>query len=201
MSEEKKIEEVTIEEKKEDSIEPKKKTKKGSNSGKKKGRKLKRRLKELILKTVLLIVGIILLTTVFFSVHLNRGNGMYPSLRDGDLVITYRLTRTYMSDHVWAYKYDGETYFGRIVGVPGDVIDMTGDGYYRINGNVPFEDQFYETNPSSGQGVKYPYTVPEGSVFLLGDYRLQTDDSRNFGAIPTEDLIGEVVLTFRRRGF
>ena len=201
MSEEKKIAEVTIEEKKEDSIEPKKKTKKGSNSGKKKGRKLKRRLKELILKTVLLIVGIILLTTVFFSVHLVRGNDMYPSLRDGDLVITYRLTRTYMSDHVWAYKYEGETYFGRIIGVSGDKLEMGEDGYYTVNGSVPYEDHFYDTLPINSSSIEYPIIVPENTVFILGDYRIQANDSRVFGPIPTNDLIGEVVLQFRRRGF
>lgn len=201
MSEEKKIEEVTIEPSKEESIEPKKKTNKGSNDEKKKKKRLKKRIIRLISKTLILIVGIILLVTVFFSVHLVRGNGMYPSLRDGDLVITYRLVNQYMSDHVWAYKYEGETYFGRIVGVQGDVIEMTGDGYYRINGNVPYEDQFYDTQPSTAKGIQYPYTVPSDHVFLLGDYRLQAEDSRVFGAIPTKDLIGEIVLQFRRRGF
>ena len=181
------------------------KTKKSSNSGKKKKKKkkqtFKKRLQELLLKVGALIVGITLLVTVFFSVSVIHGNDMYPGLRDGDLVITYRLVNTYMSDHVWAYKYDGRTYFGRIVGVPGDVIEMTGDGYYRINGNVPYEDQFYETDPITGQGITFPYTVPQDSVFLLGDYRIQTEDSRIFGAVSTKDLIGEVVLVFRRRGF
>lgn len=180
-------------------------TKKKSNSGKKKKKKKKRttkqRIQELLIKIGILIVGITVLVTVFFSVNVIHGNDMYPSLRDGDLVITYRLVNNYMADHVWAYKYEGETYFGRIVGVSGDVIDMSGDGYYKINGNVPYEDQFYATDPVTGQGIKYPYKVPEGTVFILGDYRIQTEDSRSFGAISTKDLIGEVVLTFRRRGF
>ena len=199
-------EEPKVEKPKEESS-TEEKPKKGSNSGKNKNQKkrkkrtTKQRIQELLIKTGILIVGIVILVTVFFSVNVIHGNDMYPSLRDGDLVITYRLVNNYMADHVWAYEYDGETHFGRIVGVAGDVIDMTGDGYYKINGNVPYEDQFYGTNPEIGTGINFPYTVPADSVFLLGDYRIQTEDSRVFGAISTKDLIGEVVLIFRRRGF
>lgn len=167
----------------------------------KKKRRLKKRTQELIIKTVVLIAGIIILVTLVFGVHVVHDNNMYPSLRDGDLVITYRLVNVYMSDHVFAYKHDGRVYFGRIVGVAGDVIDMTSDGYYKVNGNVPYEDHFYDTLSSSSKEITYPYKVPEKSVFILGDYRLQTEDSRSFGAIPIRDLEGEVALTLRRRGF
>ena len=85
----------------------------GSTDEKKK-RRYKKRLKGLIIKVIVLIVGITLLLTVFFSVHLIHGNDMYPSLRDGDLVITYRLVNTYMADHVFEYKVDGQRYYGRI---------------------------------------------------------------------------------------
>lgn len=203
MSEIDKANEISVEEKKEEikeTIEKKKKPKKGVNDEKKKKR-FQRRLKELIIKTLVLIVGIILLLTVFFSVHVNHGNDMYPSIRDGDLVITYRLVNTYMADHVFEYKVDGQRYYGRIVGVAGDRIEFDGNGYYKINGNVPYEDQFYETMADNSSGIKYPYVVPEDSVFILSDYRIQSEDSRVFGAIPIKDLVGEVVLQFRRRGF
>ena len=172
----------------------------GSNEEKKK-RRYKKRLQELIIKTVVLIVGIVLLTTVFFSIHVMHGNDMYPSIRDGDLVITYRLVNTYMADHVFEYKQDGITHFGRIVGVAGDRIEFDGNGYYKINGNVPAEDQFYITEEVKSSGIKFPYTVPDDCVFILSDYRIQSEDSRVFGGIPIKDLVGEVVLVFRRRGF
>ena len=181
-------------------IKKKKKNKTGTTDEKKKKRQ-QRRLKELIIKVVVLIVGITLLLTVFFSLHVIHGNEMYPSLRDGDLVITYRLVRTYMSDHVFEYKVDGQRYYGRIVAVAGDKIEFDGNGYYKVNGNVPYEDQFYQTLPNNSGGIKFPYVVPEDSVFILADYRIQSQDSRVFGAIPTKELVGEVVLQLRRRGF
>ena len=125
-------------------------TKQNNVSGdEKKKRRFQRRLKELIIKSIILVVGIILLTTVFFSIHVIHGNDMYPSLRDGDLVISYRLVNTYMADHVFEYKVDGQRYYGRIVAVAGDKIEFDGSGYYRINGNTPYEDQFYQTLPDS----------------------------------------------------
>ena len=172
----------------------------GSTDEKKK-RRFKRRLKELIIKTSILIVGIVLLLTVVFSIHIMRGDDMYPSIRDGDLVITYRLVNTYMSGHVFEYKVDGQRHYGRIVGVSGDRITFDGKGYYKINGNTPYEDQFYQTLPDTSSGIKFPYVVPQDCVFILSDYRLQSEDSRVFGAIPIKDLVGEVVLQFRRRGF
>ena len=176
-------------------------TSKNVSSEEKKKRRFKKRLQELIIKTLILIVGIVLLLTVFFSIHIIRGNDMYPSLRDGDLVITYRLVNIYMADHVFEYKVDGQRHYGRIVGVAGDRIEFDGKGYYKVNGNVPYEDQFYKTEEISSSGIKFPYKVPEDSVFILSDYRIQSEDSRVFGAIPIKDLVGEVVLQFRRRGF
>jgi len=197
MSEIKKADEVSVEVKE---PETKKKPKKVVSDEKKK-RRFQRRLRELVIKVVVLIVGITLLLTVFFSVHVIHGNDMYPSIRDGDLIISYRLVNTYMAGHVFEYKVDGQRYYGRIVAVAGDRIEFDGDGYYKINGGTPYEDQFYPTLADSSSGIKYPYTVPEDSVFILSDYRIQSDDSRVFGAIPIKDLVGEVVLQFRRRGF
>ena len=167
----------------------------------KKKKRQQRRLKELIIKTIILIVGVVLLLSVVFSVHVMHGNEMYPSIRDGDLVISLRLVRTYMADHVFEYKYDGQTHYGRIVAIAGDRIEFDGNGYYKINGSTPSEDQFYQTLPDNSSGIVFPYIVPEDSVFILSDYRIQSEDSRVFGAIPIKDLVGEVVLQFRRRGF
>lgn len=171
------------------------------NDETKKKRRLKRRVRELLIKTIVLIVGIYILLTFVFGIHIVHDNNMFPSIRDGDLVITYRLVNRYATDHVFAYEYEGKTYFGRIVGVGGDVISISDDGVYTVNGNVPYEDQFYPTNRAESSNVTYPYTVPYDAVFILEDYRLQTKDSRSFGAIPIKALKGEVALTLRRRGF
>ena len=51
-----------------------------------------------------------------------------------------------------------------------------------------------------GETLTYPYRVAGDSVFVLGDYRTQTEDSRNFGSIPLDDVEGKVITYLRRRG-
>lgn len=50
------------------------------------------------------------------------------------------------------------------------------------------------------EGLEYPYRVPEGHVFVLGDYRTNATDSRDFGPIPMKQVEGKVITILRRRG-
>ncbi len=144
-------------------------------------------------------VAALLLHFVFgiFAVHTND---MYPAVRDGDLCITYRLS-AYGYDQIIAYHHQGRTYFGRVVGLPGDVIDMDEEGNYTVNGNAPFETVYYETKSVQGSPVNYPYTVGEDELFVLCDLRDNGADSRSFGGIKTGDTDGGIVLLLRRRSW
>jgi signal peptidase I len=64
---------------------------------------------------------------------------------------------------------------------------------------VQEEEIFYPTEPQEGD-VTYPYTVDEGSYFVLCDYRTISFDSRTYGAISKKDLDGKVITLLRRRG-
>ena len=55
----------------------------------------------------------------------------------------------------------------------------------------------YPTYPK--EGMEYPYRVPEGHIFVMGDYRTQTEDSRDFGSIPMEQVEGKLITILRRR--
>ena len=125
---------------------------------------------------------------------------MHPMVRDGDLVITYRLQKPYINAAVM-YAHDGDTTVGRVVAMEGSVVNITKDGGFTVNGNAPVEEVFYPTFPAEGSEVQYPYTVPQGKVFILNDFREDTKDSRSFGAVDTGDLKGTLLLTLRRRGF
>lgn len=127
-------------------------------------------------------------------------NDMYPALRDGDLVITYRL-QPFLYGNVVSYEHKGQRYLARIVGLPGDEVDIDTEGHYSINGNMPYETVYYETRSPEDSPVTYPYTVREGEIFVLNDMRDVMKDSREFGAIREEDVDGSVALLLRRRGW
>ena len=118
-------------------------------------------------------------------------------IKDGDLVITYRLSELNAGEEI-CYKQDGKVKFGRIVAKAGDEIDIN-DSYVKVNGYGVTEDVVYPTT-SEGALVSFPYVVKEGSVFVLNDFRNDIEDSRTYGAVSLDDCEGKVVLVLRRRG-
>ena len=151
-------------------------------------------------KIAITILIIFLLLQFVIGIHFYYGNNMNPALKDGSLVITYKLDKNIYSDLVVYYEYDSIKQFGRICGVPGDIINITEEGKYTINGNIPLENIFYNTFPNT-DGIIYPYTVPEGSYFIMNDYRENTSDSRKFGAVPIKNIEGQEYIEIQRRGF
>ena len=66
-----------------------------------------------------------------------------------------------------------------------------------VNGAVQSGEILYPTYAKDA--LEYPYTVPEGCFFVLGDYRTQSEDSRDFGPVPLEDVQAKVITLLRRR--
>lgn len=137
------------------------------------------------------------LLTYVGGVYMCHDNKAYPMIKDGDLVITYRLDELRQGD-VIAYRHDETVRFGRIVALQGDTVDISGE-YVSVNGYGIYEDTVYPTT-AEGSSVAYPYTVPPDHVFVLNDYRSDISDSRTYGAIPMEDSFGKAVFVMRRRG-
>ncbi len=125
------------------------------------------------------------------------GNIMFPAIKDGDLVIGYRLDRKYDRNDVVVYAMDGERSIGRIVGLPGDVININQSGNLIVNGTNAGLDDLYPTY--AGEELEYPYRVPEDSVFILGDYRTRCQDSRHFGAVKISTIKAKAITVLRRR--
>lgn len=127
-----------------------------------------------------------------------EGNEMFPAVKDGDLLIANRLASDYEKDDVVIYTQNGETKVGRIVAVGGDVVTLDDGGSLIVNGTVQSGDIVYQTYAL--EGLEYPYSVPEGTVFILGDYRTNAEDSRTFGPVAEENILGRVMTLLRRRG-
>ena len=174
-------------------------------SSKKKTAKSKKRKKktakdfaiEFFIKVGITALAVALLLIFVVGIHVNHGNSAYPMIKDGDLVITYKLDKGQNGVEI-AYKINGEVKFGRIVAKEGDVVNITDSGLL-VNDYGILEDVVYPTT-SEGATISFPYIVPQGTVFVLNDYRADAGDSRTYGAIPLSDVEGEVVLILRRRG-
>ena len=154
----------------------------------------------LMIKIAAIALAVWLVLAFAIGITINYGNNMHPAVNDGDLVITLKLQRPYLNAAV-LYRHDGKTHTGRVVGLPGNVIDISGKGELLVNGAIASEDVYYPTKKAENSKVTYPYTVEEGKAFILNDYREDTDDSRAFGAVDLSEIDGPLILSLRRRGF
>jgi signal peptidase I len=151
-------------------------------------------------KLGLTVLALWAIFTFVFGIRQVNGETMYPRLRDGDLILYYRLEQEYHIDDVVAFQTDdGVKRLGRIVAQGGDVVDLNADGLLVVNGNVQEEEVFYITE-AMGSEITYPYTVEADSYFVLCDFRTASIDSRSFGAVPKKNLDGKVITLLRRRG-
>lgn len=151
-----------------------------------------------ILPIATAFVVVLLVFYVFFTATRVEGDSMLPSLRTEDRVL---ITRDYeqpaRSDVIVVDVTDGNggtaRVVKRVVGTPGDVVEIRDDVAY-VNG-AP--ESGYETVRLVGFGMSLaPYRVPEGTVYVMGDNRPVSADSRMIGAVPLSAVQGRVVAIF-----
>ena len=145
---------------------------------------------------LIVAVGWLLFTQVFLIVQA-PDNEMFPAVEAGDLLIGYRLEQNLEKEDVVVYEAGGKTHVGRILGCETDVITMDDTGTLLVNGTAQTGEIAFPTYAK--EGITYPYTVPEDSVFILGDYRTHAKDSREFGPISIENVKAKENTIQRRR--
>ena len=145
---------------------------------------------------ILASIGVLLFTQVFLIARV-KGNEMFPAVKDGDLVLAFRLQQNYEKNDLISYKNDGRR-IGRVIAQENDSVKMDDSGQLLVNAAIQSGEIMYPSYPRDT--LEYPYEVPEGHVFVLGDYRTQAKDSRDFGAIPKKEIEGKVITILRRRG-
>lgn len=151
----------------------------------------------LLLRILALAVCLWLIFSRVFLVMQASGNEMFPAVKDGDLLIGFRIQKEYLKNDVVIYEAEGKRKVGRILGKENDMIVIDENGSLFVNGTPQGNEILFPTYPKTK--LDYPYQVPEGCVFLLGDYRTQSKDSRDFGCVERADVKAKVLTLFRRR--
>jgi signal peptidase I len=168
------------------------------SSGKKQEATLIADLLRLLLRLAMIAVTLLLLFGKVFLLCQMKGTDMFPAVKDGDLMLAYRLQKDYRKNDVVIYEAEGVRRTGRVVAREGDRVLITGDGTLRVNGTVLRGEILYPTESRSGG--EETYTVPRKSVFILGDYRTEARDSRDFGPVAVKQVKGKLITILRRRG-
>ncbi|HLR62895.1 MAG TPA: signal peptidase I [Lentibacillus sp.] len=155
-----------------------------------------------------LVLAIIFRSNLFASYIVN-GESMEPTLYDGNLLmvnkVVYNLTDIERFDIVVFHADEQDDYVKRVVGLPGDEIVYKDDKLY-INGEYieePFLKRFRKmsdkepyTKDFTLEGVTGKTEVPEGKLFVMGDNRGESLDSREIGFVNAETIVGKVDVKY-----
>lgn len=148
-----------------------------------------------------LVWMVLLLGVLFggvFGITPVRNNDMMPRISSGDLVLYYRLEEKLRPQDVVVIEKDGVQYVGRIVATGGDSVEITEESRLKVNGSMVMETDIYYATPRYESGVEYPVSLAEDQYFILGDFRDNAKDSRYFGPVSREEILGKVITVIRR---
>ena len=158
-------------------------------------------------KTILVAFIVAFICREFlFAPTIVRGESMEPTFEDQNKVILSKISEIQRFDMIVFHAPDSdERYIKRVIGLPGDSIEVKDDVLY-INGKI-YEEPYLEGNKDADllgkltgdftlEDLTGKSTVPQHSLFVLGDNRLNSKDSRIFGFISENSVIGEVKFRF-----
>ncbi len=143
------------------------------------------------------LVSCIMISAISFHARLLHisGTSMEPTIETSSWVLSTS-KKEYNHGDIIAFNHKDVIMIKRIIGVPGDIVNIDLSGTVTINGNVIEEP--YLTSKSLGQPeIKFPYTVQPNTYFVLGDNRADSIDSRNLaiGGVKTTDIVGKVTYS------
>ncbi len=150
----------------------------------------------------LVIAGVLayLIHTYLFALVVVSGTSMESTLLDHERLImnkiAYRIGEPQNGDIVVFHATETDDYIKRVIGVPGDIIEYKEDTLY-INGEIIKEPYLEEKKEGLEAGLLLtddfgPVEVPDGMVFVMGDNRRNSTDSRDLGPIAIDKIIGRV---------
>ncbi len=143
----------------------------------------------------------VLVATLILPVLQIEGTSMEPTLSNGDIVLLTKTTRFNRSD-LCGFTWNNKLLIKRVIGIPGDWIEIDTDGTVYLNGEKLEEP--YVRQPAFGEcDLEFPFQVPAEQYFVVGDMRENSIDSRNtlIGCIPKDQIVGKVffrVWPFKR---
>ena len=160
--------------------------------------KYQKRYKRVLTSTVSTLIVVaavaVLIATLLMPVLQIYGTSMSPTLYDGDIIATIKTTEFEPGDVV-AFYYNNKILVKRGMAMSGQWVDMDEDGNVYVN-DVLLDEPYLVERAFGECDIKLPYQVPENRIFVMGDHRSVSVDSRSttVGCVAEEQLVGKLVF-------
>lgn len=157
-------------------------------------KKYNRTLRSTIYALLVVAALAVLVATIFLPVLQVSGTSMEPTLADGDIILLLK-SESFTTGDICGLYWQNKLLLKRVIGGPGDIIDIDAAGNVTINGQEL--DEPYLTDKALGEcDITLPYQVPENRYFVMGDHRSTSVDSRSsvIGCIEKEQIVGRAFL-------
>jgi signal peptidase I len=155
------------------------------------------------------VVIFVFIRTFFFTSYIVEGESMLPTLEEGNKLVVnkvgFQADELERFDVIVFHANEKEDYVKRVIGLPGDEVEYRDDELF-INGKKveePFLEKYRAkifngtlTGNFTLEEITGKKIVPEGQLFVLGDNRHGSWDSRHFGYIPADEVVGKVNLRY-----
>lgn len=157
--------------------------------------KILKNLRSIIYSLIVVAAVTVLIATLWLPVMRVNGTSMEPKLNDGEILVAVKGQRLIEHGDIVAFFFGEKILLKRAIGLPGDVIDIDKDGNVYINGAM-LDEPYLKKKAFGICDIKLPVTVPENALFVLGDKRAVSVDSRSsdVGMIYSERTIGKIIF-------
>lgn len=158
------------------------------------GRRYRTVLKSTVYTLITVAAIAILVATLWLPVLQIYGSSMAPTLQDGDIVVSVKTSELAKGD-VIAFYYNNKILVKRVIASSGDWVDMDESGTVYIN-QAPLEEPYLTEKAYGDTDIELPYQVPDGRIFVMGDHRSTSVDSRNtaVGCVAQEQIVGRIIF-------
>lgn len=145
--------------------------------------------------TLITVAAVAVLVAVLLMPVLQiYGSSMAPTLSEGDIVVSVK-GNDFKTGDIMAFYYNNNILVKRVIAQAGDWVDISQDGTVYVN-NVPIDEPYLVEKAYGETNIQLPYQVPESRVFVIGDHRSVSIDSRNtaVGCVAEEQIVGKIIF-------